>query len=444
MTTTPAVEPHGEANADHERRFSEDAAEMAASIGSSLRTRSSSPVARGWRSRLGFGVVARRTLGICLLLVTVFMWTLSNFLASLIFSDHTYDKPFFLVYVNTSVFAIALIPRFTKYLLRSGLRGLRNDAEQMWHEHKTGLPPPKPVPQDEDGAAGDRLLIDDEDAALDDNATTTTKPDEEKLNFRETSMLSLEFCMLWFFANYFASACLEYTSVGSATILTSTSSVWTLVFCALFRVEPFTLRKLAGVMASMVGIVLISTVDLTGKSHDDQGTFPDKTTAQIAIGDSMAFISAVVYGMYVTVMKRRVGNEEKVDMKLFFGMVGIFNLLFLWPIFFILHWTDIEPFEMPPSGRIWAIIIVNSLSSFVGDMAWAFAMLLTTPLVVTAGMSLTIPLSLIGEMIQYGQYSSFVYWIGAVVVLVSFAFINHESREEGPGKVEAEREDANV
>jgi solute carrier family 35 protein F5 len=77
-------------------------------------------------------------------------------------------------------------------------------------------------------------------------------------------------------------------------------------------------------------------------------------------------------------------------------------------------------------------------------MAWAFAMLLTTPLVVTAGMSLTIPLSLIGEMIQYGQYSSFVYWIGAVVVLVSFAFINHESREEGPSKVEAEREEDSV
>jgi len=58
-------------------------------------------------------------------------------------------------------------------------------------------------------------------------------------------------------------------------------------------------------------------------------------------------------------------------------------------------------------------------------------MLLTTPLVVTVGLSLTIPLSLIGEMIQYQQYSSIVYWIGAAVVFVSFLFINHESKEEG-------------
>lgn len=75
---------------------------------------------------------------------------------------------------------------------------------------------------------------------------------------------------------------------------------------------------------------------------------------------------------------------------------------------------------------------VNSLASFASDLSWAFAMLLTTPLVVTVGLSLTIPLSLIGEMIQYGQYSSFVYWIGAAVVFVSFVFVNNESQESEP------------
>lgn len=69
----------------------------------------------------------------------------------------------------------------------------------------------------------------------------------------------------------------------------------------------------------------------------------------------------------------------------------------------------------------------------MSDISWAYAMLLTTPLVVTVGLSLTIPLSLIGEMIQYAQYSSFVYWIGAFIVLLSFIFINHESHEDEDG-----------
>lgn len=74
--------------------------------------------------------------------------------------------------------------------------------------------------------------------------------------------------------------------------------------------------------------------------------------------------------------------------------------------------------------------MANSLSSFISDISWAYAMLLTTPLVVTVGLSLNIPLSLVGEMIQYGQYSSFVYWIGAAVVLLSFVFVSGESQEE--------------
>ncbi|KAL6878951.1 hypothetical protein J3F83DRAFT_711715 [Trichoderma novae-zelandiae] len=378
----------------------------------------------GFREGLGLAGIARRTLGISFLLLTVFLWTLSNFLASFIFSDETYDKPFFLVYFNTSMFAISLIPMLIRYLAQRGLHGLRSDVGRMWAHHRfQDAAASPPTDEEHDHQARERLLVGERDAT------------EEKLGFRETAVLSFEFCMLWFLANYFASACLEYTSVASVTILTSTSSVWTLVFGSMFGVETFSLRKLVGVVASLAGIMLISMVDLSGTSDENRGSFPHKTPGQIALGDAMAFLSAVVYGIYVTVMKRRVGDEDKVDMQLFFGLVGVFNLALLWPLFFILHWTGIEPFELPPTSQIWTIIIINAVASFVSDISWALAMLLTTPLVVTVGLSLTIPLSLIGEMVQYQQYSSFVYWIGAAVVFVSFVFVNHETREEDTGKV---------
>ncbi|KAK7706642.1 hypothetical protein SLS64_007473 [Diaporthe eres] len=429
--------------------------------------------AGGLLASLGLGGFARRTLGITLLLVTVFLWTASNFLASYIFSDHTYDKPFFVVYINTSVFAISLIPLFVRYYMRHGMQGVRAELVELWVNEKgreykqgggnkrargnslLGQPTVLKTSDDEEhgllsgrGEDDDDDDDDDEDDDRDAEARSSTgdsttsamqiqdapgleRPAADKLSLRETGLLSLEFCMLWFCANYFASACLEYTSVGSVTILTSTSSVWTLIFCAAMRVESFSARKLAGVLASLAGVVLISSVDLSGKSDEDRGSFPHKSQASIAVGDGMAFFSAIVYGLYVTVMKRRVGDEDRVNMPLFFGLVGLLNLVFLWPGFFLLHWTGIEPFGWPPTGKVWAIIILNSLSSFVSDISWAFAMLLTSPLVVTVGLSLTIPLSLIGEMIQYAQYSSWIYWVGAGIVLVSFLFINHESAEEG-------------
>ncbi|KZL82954.1 vacuolar membrane protein [Colletotrichum incanum] len=403
---------------------------LSASVASTNRSRSTVR-SSGWQAKMGLGGVARRTLGISLLLVTVLLWTISNFLASYIFSDHSYNKPFFVVYMNTSVFAVSLVPMLVRFLMQHGIEGLRREAMVVWNEQRYGKASLKTAEDEEDPVAGERLLVDDE-PSLEMEGFDVTKA-VERLTFRETAVISLEFCMLWFFANYFASACLEYTSVGSVTILNSTSSVWTLVFCALMGVEGFTLRKFIGVLASLTGIVLISTVDLSGSSDENRGSFPHKTTAQIAIGDLMAFVSAIIYGLYVTVMKRRVGNEDRVNMPLFFGLVGLFNLVFLWPVFFILHFTGLEPFSFPPTAKIWAIVISNSLSSFISDMSWAYAMLLTTPLVVTVGLSLTIPLSLVGEMIQYSQYSSWVYWAGAAVVLISFLFINHESHEDESG-----------
>ncbi|KAH7318384.1 thiamine-repressible mitochondrial transport protein THI74 [Stachybotrys elegans] len=376
------------------------------------------------RTTMGVGGIARRTMGIALLLVTVFLWTLCNFLASTIFADQTYDKPFFLVYLNTSVFAISLLPEFIKYLARSGIRGLRSDLVRAWPFSTQGQSAPRSVAAEEQEGlmVGENLLDGVEDAVPDPDA---------KLTFRQTVRLSLEFCLLWFTANYLSSACLEYTSVASTTILGSTSGIWTLFFGALFGTEAFTMRKLIGVLSSVTGVVLISMVDLSGSSDDNRGSFPHKTPGEIALGDCMALASALVYGTYITLMKRRVGSEDRVNMKLFFGLVGFINLILLWPLFFILHWTEIEPFELPPTGKIWAILLVNSLASFISDFSWALAMLLTTPLVVTVGLSLTIPLSLVGEMFQYGQHSGVLYWLGAAVVVLSFLFINHESHEPG-------------
>lgn len=284
-----------------------------------------------------------------------------------IFSDHTYDKPFFVVYINTSMFALSLIPMFVQFILEHGLAGVRAEALDLWHNTscrggRSGMRPLKTTDDEEDAGAGERLLGGEE---MESSGTLefldpADAEKEDKLNLRETAWLSLEFCMIWFCANYFASACLGYTSVASVTILTSTSSVWTLILCAVMGVEGFTWRKLIGVLASLAGVSLISAVDLSGKSDEDRGSFPHKSQGQIAIGDSMALFSAIVYGLYVTVMKRRVDNEDRVNMQLFFGLVGLFNVVFLWPGFFVLHYTGIEPFEMPPTGKVWAIVMVSA------------------------------------------------------------------------------------
>lgn len=388
---------------------------------------------QGFRAGVGLENVARRTLGIILLLITVILWTTSNFLASYIFADDTYSKPYFVTYFNTAFFAISLVPILLRIAQRDGLCKISLPVWSKWCRQDHGNDRRRVSGNDERSQSNAPLLEDN--ASEDGNDRSSSRRFEggvvacDVLNVRETAVLSLEFSLLWFLANYFVAACLEYTSVASSTILTSTSSIWTLLFGAILHVEKFTYKKLVGVLASLTGIILISMVDLSGDNDRNRGSFPHKSQRELAIGDILAFVSAVLYGAYSVVMKKRVENEDRVNMPLFFGLVGLFNLILLWPGFIVLHLTGIETFELPPTGKIWTIIILNSASSFVSDYCWAYAMLLTTPLVVTVGLSLTIPLSLVGQMVLSSQYSSGLYWLGAVVVVVSFLFINHESHE---------------
>lgn len=80
--------------------------------------------------------------------------------------------------------------------------------------------------------------------------------------------------------------------------------------------------------------------------------------------------------------------------------------------------------------------MINSALSLFSDICWAYAMVLTSPLVVTVGLSLTIPLSLVGEIVLQGRKEGLVYWLGAAVVVGSFVFVDREEvkEEEEPGE----------
>ncbi|KAL4904857.1 hypothetical protein BDW74DRAFT_153642 [Aspergillus multicolor] len=390
----------------------------------------------------GLAGTARKTLGICLLLVVVILWTASNFLASTIFADDTYSKPFFVTYLNTSIF---VLPLFT--IVSSRLWGLFRAGKlyqvqsfenllQQFDSQYSDTESERILGRENDAFPGAEhgQGHDGSGAWNTPRASATKVHGNEKLGLKETAKLSFHFCLLWFTANYFSMACLQYTTVGSTTILTSTSGVWTLIFGAMLRVEKFTLRKLLGVVASLIGIILISRVDLSATdpnpgSQDSGGSrFPSKTPGEIALGDAMAAFSAVMYGVYTIVLKRQVGDESRVNMQLFFGLVGVFNMFLLWPGFVILHLTGVERFALPDTSRVWTIILVNALSSLLSDICWAYAMLLTSPLVVTVGLSLTIPLSLVGQIFLQGEYATPLYWVGATVVFISFLVVNHESQ----------------
>lgn len=76
-------------------------------------------------------------------------------------------------------------------------------------------------------------------------------------------------------------------------------------------------------------------------------------------GDLLALLSALFYALYVILLKVRVREESRVDMQLFFGFVGLFNVLFSWPVGALLHLFRVESFELPTTSKVVVVILIN-------------------------------------------------------------------------------------
>ncbi|KAH9969008.1 hypothetical protein BC827DRAFT_1167055 [Russula dissimulans] len=370
------------------------------------------------------------TIGIALLLLVVFLWTTSNFVTQDLFVGG-YGKPFLITYLTTSTFSLYLLPFLIKRYIRryyasnttNGL-GPSDEYEPLVNEDETpsGTTPPHRssyVPPEPTGSAG-----------------------LPPLTIRETAHLASVFCFLWFLANWSLTAGLGMTSVASATILSSMSGFFTLIIGRVFHVDHFTFAKIGAVAISFTGVILVSLSD-TGDAPPDAPSRPSSTSGRplladiqggrySLLGDCLALLSAFVYAVYVILLKVRIRSESRIDMQLFFGFVGLFNILACWPIGVILHFVGVERFEPPSSGRVVAGLLVNMAITLLSDYVYVIAMLKTTPLVVTIGLGLTMPLAVLGDIaLQHAVKAQVV--LGAGLVLVSFVIIGLEDSKTPPG-----------
>jgi solute carrier family 35, member F5 len=320
----------------------------------------------------------RWTVGLAFLAVVVTLWVASGFMVNAISAE--YSKPCFITYCNTGTFVVYLLPTVWRKYSRGTYRELAvSDGENE-------------VP-------------------LDHGSKSANQP----MPLKETAILASQFSVLWYLSNLFNNASYIYTTVASATILSCTSSFFTLIVGSMFGIERFTLSKFGALIISILGIWMITTAE------DKSESAPES----VMLGNIFALGGAFLYGVYTTLLKVKVGDESRLDVKVFLGFVGLFNLVALWPILILLNYVGIETFGLPGSSWVWSLLIVNAISTLVSDFSWVLAMLMTSPLVLSA----TIPISMLGDRIINGHYGSFLYYTGAILVAWAFFAINKEEKE---------------
>ncbi|POY71895.1 hypothetical protein BMF94_5256 [Rhodotorula taiwanensis] len=378
-------------------------------------------------------------LGTAMLLFVVLLWILGSFLMNVMFTDYSYNKPWLATWLCTSSFSLYLIrPAIHSWRRKRRRRGSltplpfldtlarvvsKDDEDEI---DGLGYSRPSSILRSESRRSMSRTRPSRNDLG---RHLPLVEPVEAPLTSQETAQLALMFCPLWFCANWAMNAALGYTSVSSTTILSSMSGFFTLAAGTCVGVEVFTVGKFLSVVLSVTGVVIVSLSDSslppppTGEPRGSPGiTIKSPTPSHPLLGDALALLSALAYAAYVLLLKVRIRNEARISMTLFFGFVGIFNILLFWPMGIFLHFLGVETFEMPHGRDLMAGLLFNAAITFVSDALYLRAMLLTSPLTVTLGLSLSIPLALIGDLVyrRAGEPVQLAAVLGGFLVLGSF------------------------
>ncbi|KAJ9452023.1 putative vacuolar membrane protein [Diplonema papillatum] len=177
--------------------------------------------------------------GLALLVLVALIWVAASHLIQAVF-ESSFQKPFFLTYFNTVGFSFWLLGAACKKEWR---------AVTPWADAAPHAPlPDEPTDGSEQAAP---------------------------LTWRSYVRIALSFSPLWVAANYTFNLSLSKASVASVTILSNTSSLWTMLLSAIFLAQPLAVTSVASVFMTLAGTVLVahndpllvSTAQTSGRSQ---------------------------------------------------------------------------------------------------------------------------------------------------------------------------------
>lgn len=197
----------------------------------------------------------RHLVGVLVLLGTVVVWVMSSELIQFIYSGTANDEfksPFFVTYLDTSMFSLYLLGflLFPSWVCGDIEKGHKSFATMVleWLESKGLVSRSLPeVPNTVNYTAEmsirrDEPSFNETDLIAGPNEPGSSSEIQESsrvLTTWETFKVAAVFCPVWFIANYSFNLSLTMTSVASSTVISATSSLWTLMLGALLRVEQY-------------------------------------------------------------------------------------------------------------------------------------------------------------------------------------------------------------
>lgn len=330
-------------------------------------------------------------LGVLLIIVAIVTWMIGLELVNIVLKDDTYQKPILFAYITGSCFSLNLIPEVVFFFK------------------------PRPIYE--------------------------SKYDNEpvQLSKREVLVLSFQISVIYLLYNMAALSCLKYTSASNQTVLSSTTSIFTLIIGSYLKIDSFSVRKVICTCVSFIGVLLVNFSQSKSTHTDETNHLVPKNPR---LGNFLAICGALMYAFYLIIMKVKCGTGDKTtNERRLFGFVGIFTMIIGIPVLYLADVYGIEEFQFPPpKTSILVLILVNGVFSFISDFVTILALLLTSPLITSLCLTSSVPITIFIDFLVLhlsgGSKSNspvstrVMYFTGISSILVSVILINLNSSTE--------------
>jgi drug/metabolite transporter (DMT)-like permease len=241
------------------------------------------------------------------------------------------------------------------------------------------------------------------------------------------------------------------TSPSDLTAIYNCSAFFAYAFSVPLLKEKLRFDKSFAVLVAIVGVLVVAYGDATptkhgGKSGGAVGGAPknpppgakeeDTEAKNRLLGNIIIGVGSVLYGFYEVLYKKLACPPEGVSpgrgmifANTFGSLIGIFTLTVLWIPLPILHFTGLEPFELPHGEAAWMLMIsVLANATFSGSFLVLIS--LTSPVLSSVAALLTIFIVAIVDWLLTGVPLAPAAIVGGLLIIGAFGLLSYSTYKE--------------
>ncbi|KAF9152196.1 hypothetical protein BG015_005651 [Linnemannia schmuckeri] len=373
-----------------------------------------------------------------ILVVCILSFVLQTELTKFVQTSMGYHKPYFILYVSHSFWAIALPAQFiyTTYISRSAptslstlqdridyfARLIRQSTSDLRHRKADYT-----AVNTSESASSSTFAPSSQSTTSFSSTSTVYTSREKRVLSKYLFWLTFGITTLFMVPSYLWYACVAMTSMANLTAIYNTACFFAYLFSILLLREKIVVNKVLAVFLSLLGVAVISLT--TRDSGGDGKSAASKQSFSMA-GDVLALVGAALYGFEEVVYKKYA--SPKVTPVTFAntltGLMGVVTLTMLWVPIPLFHWIGHEIMELPTWKEFLSILMIATLG-LIYNGCFMIVVSMTSPVFAAVGVMATIPLVALTDWALFHETIGWGNIVGGLSILAGFAILVRENRK---------------